>query len=130
MCKRHWKAIHFPEAPVKVEVQPPPPQGESVYDSVLPQSISYRPGVMPKQVARKEGDEAADDDDDPPPAPDGASVMPLVAFLTDGVNRESGWHRNAERRARGMFPVSSLSSQLEPWERQLVCVDITFFVSE
>jgi hypothetical protein len=46
--------------------------------------------------------------------------MPLIAFLQEGLPKEAGWHRNAERRARGMFPTPSLTSQLEPWERQLV----------
>jgi hypothetical protein len=52
-------------------------------------------------------------------------VMPLVAFLREGaVKNPVGWHRNAERRARGLFPVTSLSQQLEPWERQLALVEI------
>ena len=61
---------------------------------------------------------------DPPPVPDGVSVMPLVQYLAPTPDHpqkaNAGWHRNTERRARGMFPVASLSSQLEPWERQLV----------
>jgi len=40
------------------------------------------------------------------------------------IHQPVGWHRNAERRARGMFPVASLSTQLEPWERQLALVEI------
>ena len=125
MCKRHWKAVNFPEAPPKAESQPPPPEGESVYDNVLPQSISYRPGsVGAKASSSKGGDSNKGDSMDPPAAPDGACQMPLVAFLREGASREVGWHRQAERRARGMFPVSSLSSQLEPWERQLALVEI------
>jgi hypothetical protein len=65
-----------------------------------------------------------DDQNDPPPPPEGTNLMPLVAFLRDGAIQESGWHRNTERRARGLFPVSSLSIQLEPWERQLSLVEI------
>jgi hypothetical protein len=61
-----------------------------------------------------------DDQNDPPPPPEGTNLMPLVAFLRQGAVKESGWHRNAERRARGLFLVTSLSIQLEPWERQLV----------
>ena len=109
MCKRHWKAVHFPETPTKEESQPPPPEGESVYDGVLPQSISYRPGLGGKP------DHISPDG----VAPDGVCLMPLVAFLRNGADREAGWHRQAERRARGMFTVGSLSSQLEPWERQV-----------
>lgn len=118
MCKRHWKAIHFPEAP-KADDQPPAPEGESVYDSILPQSIAYRPGHAAARL--KEGDENKNADPwDPPAAPEGSSVMPLVGFLKSGAHKEAGWHRNLERRARGMFPIPSLSCQLEPWERQLV----------
>jgi hypothetical protein len=52
-------------------------------------------------------------------------VMPLVAFLREGARKNPpGWHRNAERRARGLFAVPSLSAQLEPWERQLALVEI------
>lgn len=48
--------------------------------------------------------------------------MPLVHHLKEGFKggKPVGWHRNEERRARGMFPVKGLSVQLEPWERQLV----------
>jgi len=170
MCKRHWKAIHFPEAvPEKEDEDQPEPKGESVYDSILPHSISYRPvgtggGKLKEDgtaesatssqlsasarvskaaaaaaivaaasasvaAGRKDGhgrpaaaSGAADGVDpwDCPPAPDGVCVMPLVKFLQDGAHKEIGWHRNNERRARGMLLVSSLSCQLEPWERQLV----------
>lgn len=147
MCKRHWKAIHFPEVKSNAENEPPQPKGESVYDSVLPQSIAYRPSVVTGKY--KEGDEDSSghelpvvpppvqpaaaaaaavypvddiktDPWDCPPPPEGVSVMPLVAFLREGGTEEAGWHRNNERLARGMFPVASLSCQLEPWERQLV----------
>jgi hypothetical protein len=115
MCKRHWKQVHFPPPAVKAEDQPPPPEGDSVWDTILPASISYRPtSAKSKPKSEKEIDA------DPPPPPEGVTVMPLVAFLREGEARDTGWHRNAERRARGMFPVTSLSSQLEPWERQLV----------
>ena len=127
MCKRHWKAIHFPDTSAqKPDVAPPPPEGESVYDGVLPQSISYRPSLLHNKQALMEA-AAKNPTDDPPPPPGGVSVMPLVAYLREGASRELGWHRNAERRARGLFPVSSLASQLEPWERQLVSdLDLCF----
>ena len=107
MCKRHWKATHFPE-----EVEPPQPhppaaaaapaaQGVSVYDHVLPQSIAYRP------VKIKEDDAEV-------------AVMPLVTFLQEGRHLPAGWHRNQERTARGLPLVQTLSTQLEGWERQLV----------
>ena len=54
-----------------------------------------------------------------------SNIMPLISFLRDGaLNKDVGWHRQAERRARGMFPCSTLSSQLEPWEKQLALVEI------
>jgi len=126
MCKRHWKAINFPLPPPAKEDLPPPPEGESVYDSILPQSISYRPTSTKSKHKDDDGNVVLDRVDplDPPPAPDGMTVMPLVSFLREGRAKAAGWHRNVERRARGMFPVSSLSSQLEPWERQLALVEI------
>lgn len=52
--------------------------------------------------------------------------MPLVGHLKEGTvaGKPAGWHRNAERRARGLFPVKGLSAQLEPWERQLALMEI------
>jgi len=109
------KAVNCPDTPAKPEEQPPPPEGESVYDSILPQSIAFRP-----QVGRNYKDDGKTDGTEPPPPPEGVNLMPLVKFLREGADKEPGWHRNGERRARGMFPLSSLSSQLETWERQLV----------
>lgn len=54
------------------------------------------------------------------PFSEGASVMPLVVYLRANRTKPFGWHRILERRARGVFPLTSLTSQLEPWERQLV----------
>jgi len=103
MCKRHWKEINVakpvqePEAPIEMAK----PEGESVYDTILPQSISFRPAVQGQPVTDR--------------------IMPLVAFLRSNAKRcELGWHRQAERRARGLPPAGSLANQLEPWERQLV----------
>lgn len=122
MCKRHWKAVHFPEAVAastpKEEAVPPPPEGSSVYDGILPQSIAYRPTMLQKQ--QLEESNKVNRTENPPPPPGEVNIMPLVTFLRDGSGKEYGWHRNAERRARGMFPCTALSSQLEPWERQLV----------
>jgi hypothetical protein len=121
MCKRHWKALNNPEGgngqvAVTKELLPPAPEGDSVYDSVLPQSISYRPITVNKALLPE-----LEPGEDPPSPPSGVSIMPLVEFLREGANKkESGWHRNAERRARGLFPIASLQIQLEPWERQLV----------
>jgi len=120
MCKRHWKQVNFPPPVTKTEDQPPPPEGDSVWDTIVPASISYRP-TMGKNKFKMEKESP---DVDPPPPPEGVVVMPLVAHLREGDGKDAGWHRNAERRARGMHPVSSLSSQLEPWERQLALVEI------
>lgn len=146
MCKRHWKATHFPNSvgcsgkKKKAQKLPPAPEGDSVYDNVLPQSIAYRPGAVKATAAAEQDSEAAaaaaaagggvDDSTSTDPCCSSSQqqqqqhVMPLVAFLRSGsaTQQPAGWHRNSERRARGLFPVtpSSLSQQLEPWERQLV----------
>lgn len=128
MCKRHWKAVHFPAPPPKPEQVPPPPEGESVYDTILPASVSYRPNnnnsavILKTKTNEEEESKAAAASLPAVPSPD--APMPLVTFLKNGTSKEPGWHREAERRARGFFPVSSLSSQLEPWERQLALLEI------
>jgi hypothetical protein len=220
MCKRHWKAIHFPNNAAdggngkEPQPPPPPPTGESVYDTILPQSIAFRPstadataaaaaatvvvaaaatnsvlsnkggannatntdntkqqetstctsadaaaaaaaahatnstteasenssehqGVATTMTTATAGDEhmeghnsalcqqqSKSDPWDVPAPPDGVAVMPLVQFLHHNAHKKVGWHRNQERRARGVFHVSSLSCQLEPWERQLALVEI------
>lgn len=52
--------------------------------------------------------------------------MPLVEHLKAGFDegKPPAWHRNEERRARGFWPVSSPSAQLEGWERELVWTEI------
>jgi len=132
MCKRHWKALNFPVAPAAKEELPPPPAGESVYDSILPQSISYRPAsAKPRSNDDDDGEIVEPARVEPPldqspllSSSDDLPMMPLVSYLRDGADKSAGWHRNGERRARGMFPASSLSQQLEPWERQLALVEI------
>ena len=107
-------------AAAKPEEQPPEPEGESIYDTIIPQSISFRPPAGKQKLEEVMLGEAKMDPLDPPAAPEGVPVMPLISYLQEGRMKEPGWHRNNERRARGMFPHSSPSSQLEPWERQLV----------
>lgn len=58
MCKRHWKAVHFPESSRKNNA-PPEPEGESVYDSILPMSIAYRPMQHNKSGSAEAAEEAA-----------------------------------------------------------------------
>ena len=79
---------------------PPPPSGESVYDRIIPESIAWCPRV--------------------------GAQMPLVAHIKAGFDagKPPAWHRNEERRARGMWPVTSPATQLEAWERELVWTEI------
>lgn len=124
MCKRHWKVKHFPDSSTnrKKQMQPPAPEGDSVYDNILPQSIAYRPGSI--KAADQDNSGAASGGGNDNATTDQSTqqhVMPLVAFLRAGATQPPGWHRQAERRSRGLFPVTPLSQQLEPWERQLVC---------
>jgi hypothetical protein len=142
MCKRHWRAVNFPESSqaskVALEeeagrnVEPPPPEGQSVYETILPSSIAYRPTASvkptPPPTAKIEGEKSpgtAAAGRSTPPNKDPVGVMPLVAYLREGaLTQKAGWHRQAERRARGLHPISSLSVQLEGWERQLAMVEI------
>ncbi|CAB9512570.1 expressed unknown protein [Seminavis robusta] len=101
---------------------------KSVYESILPQSIAFRPmaaakaqEASPRNLQATKG--STEDPLDPAPAPEGATIMPLVAFLQKGSSKPFGWHRNEERQARGLKPVTDLSCQLEEWERQLAVVE-------
>eukprot|EP00980_Cylindrotheca_fusiformis_P025304 scaffold13475_cov103-Cylindrotheca_fusiformis.AAC.1 len=103
MCKSHFKAMKRATTPLpKVDntISPPPPEGSSVYDHILPDSIQY--------------------------TPDPNTVMPLIAHLKSGFDslKPPAWHRNEERRARGLFPVDNPATQLEGWERELVWMEI------
>ena len=99
---------HFKESRVDLKetidilpsTDPPPPSGQSVYDVVIPASLSFQPN--------------------------GEELMPLVAHLKEGFdeNRPRGWHRNDERRARGLWPVTKAAMQLQGWERELVWMEI------
>ncbi|CAJ1927521.1 unnamed protein product [Cylindrotheca closterium] len=103
MCKSHFKAmkrITTPIPKVNASAPPPAPEGSSVYDSVLPFSISYIPSTE--------------------------TVNPLVAHLKAGFDglKPPAWHRNEERRARGLLPIDNTAAQLEGWERELVWMEI------
>eukprot|EP00934_Nitzschia_sp_Nitz4_P004923 Nitzschia sp. Nitz4//scaffold219_size35776//18289//20211//NITZ4_007823-RA/size35776-processed-gene-0.6-mRNA-1//1//CDS//3329542317//4913//frame0 len=103
MCKSHFKAMKRATTPLpKVNAgdAPPPAQGLSVYDGVLPASIAYVP---------REG-----------------TKMPLIAHLKAGFDglKPPAWHRNEERRARGLMPIDNPACQLEGWERELVWMEI------
>lgn len=79
---------------------PPHPEGESVYDRILPASIAWHASF--------------------------GSPMPLIQHLKEGFDalKPPAWHRNEERRARGLFPVYNPATQLEGWERELVWMEI------
>ncbi len=85
--------------------------------------MTYKPhiraGEVPQAVSSfRENNRAWDGYSEPPEA---ANLMPLVKLLRDGrLEKEAGWHRHEERRARGLPPVPKLKVQLETWERQLV----------
>lgn len=99
----HFKQsrVDLKETLVIPSTRPPPPSGQSVYDSIIPASLGFRPTAE-------------------------RPVMPLVAHLKQGFdeNRPRGWHRNDERRARGLWPVSKAAMQLTGWERELVWMEI------
>jgi hypothetical protein len=48
--------------------------------------------------------------------------MPLVAHLDNNVKMEKSWHRQQERRSRGLSPVAS-GAQFESWEKQLIVAE-------
>jgi hypothetical protein len=103
MCKSHFKQMKRQTTPLPKVVPgkpPSPPEGKSVYDEVLPNSIGF--------TARR------------------GAVMPLVAHLKAGFDslKPPAWHRNEERRARGMYTVENPATQLEGWERELVWMEI------
>jgi len=52
--------------------------------------------------------------------------MPLIRHLKEGFDagKPPAWHRNEERRARGLWPVHNPATQLEGWERELVWFEI------
>mmetsp|Transcript_33349 Transcript_33349/g.37929 ORF Transcript_33349/g.37929 Transcript_33349/m.37929 type:complete len:390 (-) Transcript_33349:100-1269(-) len=101
MCKLHFKITRTQliAKPVKPEDISSEPVGESVYDRILPESIGWSNPKVP---------------------------MPLILHLKDGFDRMKprGWHRNEERRARGLPPVNKPAVQLEGWERELVWMEI------
>jgi stalled ribosome alternative rescue factor ArfA len=100
MCKLHFKMTktQLIAEPVNPQDVSPEPEGESVYDRILPESIGWN------------------DPDEP---------MPLIKHLKEGFDKVKprGWHRNEERRARGLVPISNPAIQLEAWERELVWLE-------
>jgi hypothetical protein len=107
MCKSHFKAHKRETTPLPPkpdpasDPEPPPASGESVYDRILPASLAWNPATT-------------------------AGEMPLIAHFKEGFQLEKppAWHRNEERRARGLWPVHNPATQLEGWERELVWMEI------
>lgn len=94
MCKSHFKEHKRKTTPIpKVEANPTPPQpsGASVYDAILPLSVEY----FPAHATVK-------------------GKMPLVAHLAEGFHggKPPAWHRNEERRARGLLSVENPATQV------------------
>jgi hypothetical protein len=121
------------------------PCSASVYETILPQSLAYKPTqwVIRSSIELQQQQQQQQQDHHyhhhnnttggttttttttTVSFPDGGVVMPLVEHLHKGMEREFGWHRLEERRARGGCVPSathnfSLSTQFETWERQLV----------
>jgi hypothetical protein len=105
MCKSHFKAFKRETTPIPAypvleagtgcQVIQSGPVVESVYDRILPQSVAWHYGL--------------------------GVPMPLIEHLAEGfnLNKPPAWHRNEERRARGLVPVHNPAQQLEGWEREL-----------
>ena len=125
MCKRHWREATNPATttttnPPAAPAAPPPPTGPSVYDSILPQSITYKPIPLASNTTATTTTTTPSIQQFEP----GAPVMPLVVWLRNNAHKAFGWHRKEERLSRGCFPLSSPAARLENWERQLVLVEI------
>ena len=108
MCKSHFKVdkrgktlLPLKPDPSAVALPMPEPVGESVYDSILPASLSWNPLTS-------------------------IGTMPLIAHLKHGfyASKPISWHRNEERQARGLWPVHNPATQLEGWERELALKEI------
>jgi hypothetical protein len=107
MCKSHFKAdkretTPLPPKPNPIfDPEPPPAAGESVYDRILPASLAWNPVTS-------------------------AGEMPLIEHFKQGfvLEKPPAWHRNEERRVRGLWPVQNPAMQLEGWERELVWMEI------
>jgi hypothetical protein len=107
MCKSHFKAHKRVTTPLppkpdsSVALLLPEPVGESIYDRILPTSLSWNSRTSIEKT-------------------------PLIAHLEHGfhASKPPAWHRNEERQARGLWPVHNPATQLEGWERELVWMEI------
>ncbi len=96
--------------------------GSSVFDHILPASFSWKAeGNNGQNSIRKD------------PNLDGfaggvwaenTEFIPILQHFLDNESLDPGWHRANERLARGLCPPKKLSLQLEPWENQLVLMEM------
>eukprot|EP00977_Amphora_coffeiformis_P007851 scaffold1748_cov164-Amphora_coffeaeformis.AAC.4 len=101
MCKSHFRAAAEAdknEEEASSPGQPKERQGAlvSVLERIIPDSVTW---------TNRTG-----------------TPMPLISHLKEGfeTSRQVAWHRNDERRIRGLPPVSSISDQFVDWEMELV----------
>lgn len=99
MCKSHFKMLNSVTKDASVKEEARAPVGNSVYDTVLPETLGWKPTKM-------------------------CSQMPLLQYLEMGMNKSSGWHRNEERLARGLPPIYDTNQPLDAWERELIWTEI------
>ena len=51
-------------------------------------------------------------------------LIPILQYMLDNEHLEAGWHRIAERLSRGIRPPKKVTTQLEPWEKQLAVMEM------
>ena len=122
MCKKHWNEVHKPPPPVQPEVVPPHPQGQSVYDQIIPASVAWKAvkkrTVTGTHVTAAEAAVAVHGADHLPALPGAqpevqpgivsvpagpamaevVEPMPIVSHLKTNAHLPAGWHRQQERR--------------------------------
>lgn len=145
-CKRHWRELLAPEEQrkktpkkqVQEEILTCEPVGSSVYDNVLPASFAWKSegsavgsgGLKSlKKEFKLEGGGMAElgnicDVKKDVLKEHQAELIPILQHLVDNESLDPGWHRTNERLARGVCPPKSLSTQLEPWEKQLSVLEM------
>ena len=88
------------------------PIGSSVYDHILPASFSWKADGSRRAKTGGAGEVG------------NTEFIPILQHFVDNESLDPGWHRLNERLARGLPPPKSLSLQLEPWENQLVLMEM------
>jgi hypothetical protein len=123
-CKCHWRAFEAPEKVRKNAAKKSKkggeeeqnmqhePIGSSVYDHILPASFSWKADGSRRAKTGGAGEVG------------NTEFIPILQHFVDNESLDPGWHRLNERLARGLPPPKSLSLQLEPWENQLVLMEM------